>query len=36
MIGLFQLTEESRALYELSNDLEINEETGEVIDNTET
>ncbi len=35
MIGLFQLTEESRALYELSNDLEINEETGEVIDNTE-
>jgi len=36
MIGLFQLTEESSALYELSNDLEINEETGEVIDNTET
>ena len=36
MIGLFQLAEESRALYELSNDLEINEETGEVIDNTET
>ena len=36
MIGLFQLTEESRALYELSNELEINEETGEVIDNTET
>ena len=35
MIGLFQLTEESRALYELSNDLEINEETGEIIDNTE-
>ena len=36
MIGLFQLTEESRALYQLSNELEINEETGEVIDNTET
>ncbi len=35
MIGLFQLTEESRALYELSRDLEINEETGEIIDNTE-
>lgn len=35
MIGLFQLTEESRALYELSNELEINEETGEIVDNTE-
>lgn len=35
MIGLFQLTEESRALYELINELEINEETGEIIDNTE-
>lgn len=35
MSSLFGLTQENKALYEISNELEINEETGEIIDNSE-
>ena len=35
MSSLFGLTQEFTAFEQLSNDLEVNEETGEIIDNTE-
>lgn len=35
MSSLFGLTQEFRAFEHLSNELEVNEETGEIIDNTE-
>jgi hypothetical protein len=34
-ISLFGLSQEFRALEELSNELEVNEDTGEIIDNSE-
>lgn len=35
MSSLFGLTQEFRAFEQLSNDLEVNEETGEIIDNSD-
>lgn len=35
MSSLFGLSQEFRAFEQLSNDLEVNEETGEIIDNSE-